>query len=609
MLASNRPGTVGTYGYIGGNGNIGNVIPTMGTGSLLRPIMAFNVLNSSLSLQFTTSSLAASSISNNLIYNSVTINHQSGSINLGTNGFIAGTLTSTQNITTPNTQANIGNNIFTSNLATTLSHNSSSILYNGNIGAVTVTNNYTSSVSTAVDNITVSQNLFNGNSISLVVTGSNTSNRRIFNSNLISGRSNLINSNHSGSSAGHLVSTALLGDTLIVSASHTNTSQGGSVFVGRFNATGSLQESSQEAVFVVGTGTGDGNRRNALHIDNGNNTRITGSVSISGSLTVNGSSVVTGSVETNRNGLITTGSFGTLQSITGSVSVSGSFRVSGSITNFGGGGINNNTAYGDNALSANTTGTNNLAFGNNALQTNISGSFNLAVGSNALLNNKANNNMAVGASAMQNNQVGENNTAVGGSSLYNNIIGNHNLAIGRDTMYFNTSGSFNTAIGGQSLYTNVSGSGNVAIGYNAGKNETGDNNFYVNNVSTGNLNAERSGSLMWGTFNGTTSAQTLQINANTDIRYGIKVQGNVQFESGSNKTMGTVALNGANPGTATVSNSLVTATSLIFLTKQTNTNSGNGTVSVTSKGTGTFSITSDHNGDADTVAYQIINPI
>ena len=80
------------------------------------------------------------------------------------------------------------------------------------------------------------------------------------------------------------------------------------------------------------------------------------------------------------------------------------------------------------------------------------------------------------------------------------------------------------------------------------------------------------------------------------------------FSSGSNKTMGTVVLDGANPGVATVSNSLVTTSSLIFLTKQTNTNSGAGTVSVTSKGSGTFSITSNHNGDTDTVAYQIINP-
>jgi len=78
--------------------------------------------------------------------------------------------------------------------------------------------------------------------------------------------------------------------------------------------------------------------------------------------------------------------------------------------------------------------------------------------------------------------------------------------------------------------------------------------------------------------------------------------------SGSNRQTGTFVLDGGNPGTATISNSQVTANSLIFLTKQSNANSGNGTVSVTSKGSGTFSVTSDHNGDADTVAYMIINP-
>jgi hypothetical protein len=88
----------------------------------------------------------------------------------------------------------------------------------------------------------------------------------------------------------------------------------------------------------------------------------------------------------------------------------------------------------------------------------------------------------------------------------------------------------------------------------------------------------------------------------------LTIRNGLNIASGSNKTIGTVALNGGNPGVATVSNSLVTANSLIFLTKQTNTNSGNGTVSVTSKGSSTFSITSDHNGDTDVVAYQIINP-
>jgi hypothetical protein len=119
----------------------------------------------------------------------------------------------------------------------------------------------------------------------------------------------------------------------------------------------------------------------------------------------------------------------------------------------------------------------------------------------------------------------------------------------------------------------------------------------------------RSGSLLYGTFNATSGSQILQINANTDIRFGIKVQGNVQFESGSNKTMGTVVLDGGNPGSATISNTLVTTSSLIFLTKQTNNHPNAGPVVVSSKGSGTFTITSNHNSDTDTVAYQIINPI
>jgi len=97
-------------------------------------------------------------------------------------------------------------------------------------------------------------------------------------------------------------------------------------------------------------------------------------------------------------------------------------------------------------------------------------------------------------------------------------------------------------------------------------------------------------------------------NGTLDVSGSLTLRDGLNIASGSNKTIGTVALNGGNPGTATVSNSLVTSNSIIFLTKQTNTNSGNGTVSVTSKGTGTFSITSDHNGDTDVVAYQIINP-
>jgi hypothetical protein len=76
--------------------------------------------------------------------------------------------------------------------------------------------------------------------------------------------------------------------------------------------------------------------------------------------------------------------------------------------------------------------------------------------------------------------------------------------------------------------------------------------------------------------------------------------------SGSNKQTGIATLDGGNPGTVTVSNSNVTANSIILITKQTLAHP-NGYVAVSSKGSGTFTITSNHNGDTDVVGYMIIN--
>ena len=101
--------------------------------------------------------------------------------------------------------------------------------------------------------------------------------------------------------------------------------------------------------------------------------------------------------------------------------------------------------------------------------------------------------------------------------------------------------------------------------------------------------------------------QNINASGSVSITGSATITGDVKFASGSNTTMGTAVLDGANPGTVTVSNSLVTANSLIFLTKQT-LNHPNGYVAVSSKGSSTFTITSNHNGDSDTVAYLIINP-
>ena len=377
----------GFKAYLSGSNNILFGLPSAQNGilvhssSVMLPTMNSNILGGYVNLGFTSSSLAKPTFSSNIGAGQFVFFHQSGSLSAFNNLNIGG-ITSTANKTTLGLATSISTNIL-GPVQAVLNHNSSSIQYSNNIGGLTVNNNYSSSVSTAVNNITVSTNQFHGATNSLTVSGSNSGTRRTFNSNVIIGRNIEVNSIHSTGTGGHLIGTSILGQNLIVSASHTSNSVGGSTFVGRFNATGSLQESSQDTVFVVGTGTAAGSRRNALRIDSNNNSNFTGSVFISGSLNSNGNTIITGS---------------------------------------------------------------------------------------------------------------------------------------------------------------------------------------------------------------------------------LRVSGDVMFASGSNTTMGTVVLDGGNPGVATVSNSLVTTSSLIFLTKQTNTNGGEGTVSVTSKGTGTFSITSNHNGDTDVVAYQIINP-
>jgi len=88
----------------------------------------------------------------------------------------------------------------------------------------------------------------------------------------------------------------------------------------------------------------------------------------------------------------------------------------------------------------------------------------------------------------------------------------------------------------------------------------------------------------------------------------VVVSGSLSLGSGSNLPTGIVFLDGGNPGTAIVNNSLVKSTSMIFLTKQANSNTAAGPVVVSSKTNGSFTITTNFNGDSDPVAYLIINP-
>jgi hypothetical protein len=87
----------------------------------------------------------------------------------------------------------------------------------------------------------------------------------------------------------------------------------------------------------------------------------------------------------------------------------------------------------------------------------------------------------------------------------------------------------------------------------------------------------------------------------------VKFQRAVNFTTGSNQQAGTATLNGGNPGTVTVSNSLVTANSIIMLTRQDNGNTNAGPAIISAKSAGTFTITTNHNGDTGVIGWFIIN--
>lgn len=144
-----------------------------------------------------------------------------------------------------------------------------------------------------------------------------------------------------------------------------------------------------------------------------------------------------------------------------------------------------NTAVGYNALLVNTTGIANTAVGINALAANTTGSYNTANGAYSLQSNTTGAyNTAVGWQALTSNINGLYNTAVGYRALFTNSTAVYNTAVGYSALYFNTTGSYNTAIGCVALQSNTTGVSNTAIGYAAlQSNTTGQNNTAIGYIA------------------------------------------------------------------------------------------------------------------------------
>ena len=147
-----------------------------------------------------------------------------------------------------------------------------------------------------------------------------------------------------------------------------------------------------------------------------------------------------------------------------------------------GGYPNQNTAEGQSALLALSSGTYNTGVGFFSLLNNTTGSFNTALGAATLaLNTTAQENTAIGAGALLSNTSGESNTANGALALLSNTSGLKNVAVGANALTANTGASFNTAIGADALATNTGGQENSAVGAAALVNNTGG----IDNVAVG----------------------------------------------------------------------------------------------------------------------------
>jgi hypothetical protein len=611
--------------YIGGSNNIINSTntPQISQSMAFSPTMANNYINAAVTMRGPVSS-SAWTISNNIV--NFALNVGNSTANEAAKAVAGVTITSNIFNNTMNIIANkslltqpvsITNNQ-TAFTATTLTAASSSIVYGSNVGGITITNSASGGLVASQSNaIYVNANLFAGTGHTITATGSQdagdlsgNSYLRHIEGNQIFGQSNGVNLPYAETGSNSLNQTIIAGYNLGVTGSNASSFSGlafnqGSAFFGRYNAQTGNSAQSAQTVFAVGTGTSTSNRKTAFLIDSASVVNVSGSLSVTGSSTFNGSMVVTGS-------LVVTGS-GVL--IDSSANITAGAVSSSNIRLTGGGSPKvffPPLTFGTSSYVPQVA-VDGFQFYQNqgkpyAFQVNTQcDQYNGISGSQFTMTLQTN---------------GSGNSTFGGANYFALISGSLSQSLDGGTqikggdVLANTGGGlelvYNYAYAGfaQKVYMDkglyVSGSGGGASAALTINTNGGDALSATGSVKiTGSL-----------TLNGQTGFASLDSNTFTNqqtVSSSIYIASNnnnnqLYLPSGSNKQTGTFVLNGGNPGTATISNSNVTANSLIFLTKQSNANSGNGTVSVTSKGSGTFSVTSDHNGDADEVAFMIINP-
>ena len=130
-----------------------------------------------------------------------------------------------------------------------------------------------------------------------------------------------------------------------------------------------------------------------------------------------------------------------------------------------------NTALGSYTLASAKTGSNNTAIGNAAMYEAIATLGNLtnntAVGNNSFRKGRYYGNSAFGADALSADTAGYWNTAIGYVSMQNRTKGILNTGLGVSSLRSSTFGDLNTAIGANALYAQDTADRVTAVGYEA----------------------------------------------------------------------------------------------------------------------------------------------
>ena len=238
----------------------------------------------------------------------------------------------------------------------------------------------------------------------------------------------------------------------------------------------------------------------------------------------------------------------------------------------------------------------------------------LQVNGNALFGLTGNNLYASGSTSAISASRGFTNNILGGQNISASLISDNSAASMIGTIGVGnglniegtvTKDASNTGGNGATIGSAFFGRWNKT---GQGFNTTGEVILAVGTGTSGSTGITRKTGFLIDSGSNAFFEGTLNVSGSTTMTGSLSIAPTfeVKFATGSNQQAGTAVLDGANPGTVTVSNSLVTANSIIMVSKQTLAHP-NGYVAVSAKSAGSFTITSNHNGDTDTVGWFVIN--